>query len=110
MAKTTKLATIPAGQWLSGSVDLSVTNLALLIAPPQWTSANLTFQVSADGSNWADLFDVTGAEIVRPITAGVAVPVDPTMTDAALYVRLRSGPRSAPVPQAQDAVFTLVCI
>jgi hypothetical protein len=110
MAKSTKLATIAAGQWLSGSVDLSVSTVAMVIAPPQWTSANLTFQVSGDGSNWADLFDANGAEIVKPIAAGVAVIVDTSMTSSAMYLRLRSGPRSAPVAQERDSVFTLVCI
>lgn len=109
-AKAVVPATIKAGEWLSTSVTLTTNALAMVFAPDQWTPANISFQVSYDNTHWVDLFDADGAELLKPIAAGTAVNVDTSLTQAALYLRLRSGPRSAPVPQAQDAVFTLVCI
>jgi hypothetical protein len=110
MPKTTASATIPAGEALSSSVDLSSGALAMVFAPSEWSGANVSFQISADGVAWADLFDASGAEVVRPLAAGTAVAVDPSLTTAALHVRIRSGPRAAPVAQEVEQVFTLVLI
>ena len=110
MPKNPIQVTIKAGESVSTGAYLTTSNLAMIIAPAKWTSANLSFQVSADGSNWSDLFEAGGAEMLKTINAGTSVLVPTEMTDSALYLRLRSGPRLAPVPQEQDAIFTLVCI
>lgn len=110
LTKSVVQVTIKAGEWLSTSANLTNGALAMVFAPTTWTPANISFQVSPDNINWFDLFDTNGAELVKPISAGVAVNVETDLTQAALYLRLRSGPRLAPVPQEQDATFVLVCV
>jgi hypothetical protein len=99
--------TIPAGASLSTVLDLTTTQLTQLMAPDDWTSANVTFQVSADALTFADLYDANG-EVSRAMGPARGVGVDPALTAAALYLRLRSGPSTHPV--VQDADRTFVCV
>jgi hypothetical protein len=108
MAATTASITIAAGQSKSTVLDLTTTQLTQLMAPDAWTSANITFQVSADGLAFGDLYDKTGVEVIRGMGPARAVPVDPALTSAALYLRLRSGSSTHPV--VQDADRTFVCV
>ena len=110
MPKNPATCTIAAGEALSSSVDLTSGMLAMLFAPPSWNGANVSFQVSPDGSHWADLVDDNGAEVTRTMLPGTAVPIDPELSEPALYVRIRSGHRNAPVEQPTDQTFTLVLI
>jgi len=110
MAKTPKTVTIPAGQTLSGSVDLTSGSLAMVVGPSDWSPANISFQVSSDNTIWADLFDLAGVEVIKPIRVNSAVILDPTLSQAVNYLRVRSGPRDNPIPQAADRVLTLVIV
>ena len=93
---------------MSSTLDLVAGSLAQLLSPNDWTPANITLQVSADALTFADLYDETGAEVVRAMGAGRAVAIDPVLTSAALYLRLRSGSSTHPV--VQDADRTFVCV
>jgi|SRR5215469_12098365 len=106
----TVTVTIPAGQSLSNSADLSVGSVSYIMMPPDWTPANMSFQVSNDNINFADLYDVWGVELLRAMGAGRACMVDTSYTQAALYVKLRSGPSVNPVKQAADRTITLVLV
>src|SRR5262245_33314185 len=108
MPKSTVVVTIPAGSAVSTSADLTGSVLTTLIAPASWTSANLSFAVSADNITFSDLFDEFGQEVLKPIGPGRAVLVDPALTQSALYIKLRSGPRANPVLQSADRAFTLL--
>jgi hypothetical protein len=99
--------TIPAGEAVSAPVNLPAP-ATMLAAPVAWTPAPISFQVSVDGSCFADLFDEAG-EVVRPLVAGAAVTLDPRWTRDFAAVRVRSGTRDGPVPQAADRVVTLAC-
>ena len=50
----------------------------MVIAPAEWTSANITFLVSIDGVNLADA--ASGLEISRAIQPSTAVKVDQSYT------------------------------
>lgn len=106
-AVQTATVTIAAGESLSSSANLTNYGVGLIMAPPAWTPANLSFQISVDNVVFADLFSREGVEIVRAIRAGTAALMDPTLTQSALYLKVRSGPRSNPVNQEEDRTITL---
>jgi hypothetical protein len=105
-----KTVTIPAGQAVSNAADLTAGSLAMIIAPDAWTSANVSLLVSSDNNYFADLFDLDGTEVLRAMGPGRALLIPPALTQGALYLKLRSGPRANPVPQDADRTFTLLLI
>ena len=107
-AVTTTTVTIPAGQALSSSADLTAGNMVMLLTPADWTPANISFLISEDNITFRDLFDSDGHEIVKSMGPNRAINVDPSYTSGALYLKLLSGPRANPVAQEADRVFTIV--
>jgi hypothetical protein len=107
-AITTTTVTIPAGQSVSTSANLTAGNMVMMLTPPDWTPANVGFLVSQDNVTFKDLFDFDGNEIVKSMGASRAISVDPSYTTGSMYVKLRSGPLTNPVPQSADRVFTIV--
>src|SRR5215475_8895648 len=106
MPKATATVTIAAGTAVSTSADLSSgAILTTLISPDDWTPANLSFLISADNITFSDLFDALGQEVLKSMGPGRAILVDPSLTQSAFYIKLRSGPRANPVMQAADRVF-----
>jgi len=103
-------ATILAGGTLSGSVDLTQGSVAFVIGPSDWTDAEVSFQVSYDNISFWDLFDNKGYEVTRPVIPGVAVALSPELTQAARYLKVRSGSRTKFEAQEADRVFTLVLV
>jgi hypothetical protein len=101
---------ILAGESLSSEVDLTVYSVAMLIVSTAWSPANMTFLVSMDGVDYYDLFDASGTEVLRAIKPGTAILIDPAVTTAANYMRVRSGPRDNPVPQRSDVVIRLATV
>jgi hypothetical protein len=108
--KASTTVTILAGQALSSSGDLTAGNVAAILFPADWTDANITFQISDDDTTWYDLYDNQGHEVLRPVGPFRAVMIDPSLTQAALHVRIRSGPAANPVPQEADRDIKLVLI
>ena len=82
----------------------------MLFTPAAWDNALLTFQVSEDNITFRDLFDRDGHEIVRAMGINRAINIDPSLTNAALYLKLRSGQRDEPTAQTADRVFTLALV
>jgi len=109
-ARTQATVTIPAGQAVSNSVDLTTGTLSVVISPPGWTPANLSFLISTDNVTFANLFDADGREVIKPIGPGRAVIIDPSLTTGAMYVKFRSGPSANPVTQTADRVFSLIIV
>ena len=99
-------ATIKAGQSLSETIDLTNKSLWMIIVPPNWTSAYLSFQLSNDCVIWGDLYENT-SELIRVVAPASAVLLSTKLTQHALYMKLRSGTRDKPVAQKQDSVFQL---
>jgi hypothetical protein len=103
---------IPAGQSVSSAVDLTKSSLVMIMSPAEWDSANISFLVSIDGSNFVDLFDTNGTEIVRSMGPGRGLLVPAALTSAAFFpteffLKIRSGVRGNPIPQTQERVLTL---
>ncbi len=106
----TVTATIASGASLSGAADLGTGRLVGLIMPAAWTTAAITFQGSADGANYFDLYD---DNIERAIASGsalasrfIALPIADWLMIRS--VKLRSGSSASPVPQGADRAITLV--
>jgi hypothetical protein len=100
---------IEAGESLSSGLDCSGGTIMRITMPLVWTSANLSFQISTDGVDYNDLFNHTGGEIVVPVVPGTAVVLAPLgdYLKAFDYLRVRSGSRLWPVPQAERRQFAV---
>jgi hypothetical protein len=101
-------ATIAAGQFLSNAVDIKGVGVAVIAAPLNWTSANISFRFSDDNITFFDLIDFNGNEILRTFKAGCAITIDPTITQAVNFMKIRSGSRDHQVPQETDAVIMII--
>jgi hypothetical protein len=108
--KSTVTVTIPAGQSVSNSADLTAGSLALVISPQVWDPANISFLVSDDNTNFVDLFDADGAEAIKAMAPGRGILVATALTQAAMYLKIRSGPRANPVIQSAARIFKLVIV
>lgn len=92
---------------MSDPIDIKNVGVALIGAPSNWTSANISFQISDDNITWFDLVDDDGSEIRRTFKAGCAIVLDPALAQAVNYLKIRSGSRDGAVPQQTDAIITL---
>jgi hypothetical protein len=108
MTKAPISVTIPAGEALSDAADLTGDSLSMILVPPDWVGAHLSFQISDDDDQFRDLIDDQGNEVVRPTMAGCAIPI--ALAQAAMHLKIRSGTRAAPVPQQADRVLTLLTV
>lgn len=53
-------ATIAIGATVSSAISLGTARLAGVLFPSDWVAADLTVQVSLDGSNYFDMYDING--------------------------------------------------
>ena len=102
-------AIIAAGQSLSAEADIGPGVLVGIVIPAGWTNAALTFQISVDGINWAEMVNVANTAIsYGPASAGQFVAVDPTLWRGVVALKLRSGTLGTPGVQAAQQTLTLV--
>lgn len=104
------VATILTGTSITPSIDLTQGSVVIIIAPNGWTEAKISFQVSFDNISFFDLFDSTGFEISRFVVPGAAVEIVSSLTQAALYFKIRSGSRADPIAQESDRIFQLILV
>lgn len=107
----TKTVTIANGASLSDAVDLKNGRLAGIIIPASWTTANLTFQVSPDGSNWVDRYDHQGAEytvVVGGASRSISVPLVDFI--GVRHLKVRSGTTGSAVNQGGARSLTLIVV
>jgi hypothetical protein len=98
----------PAGQSVSTPLDLTSLAVTMVIAPAEWTPANITFLVSIDGVNFFDFADAaSGVEISRALQPSTALKIDSSYTRYANHLKVRSGARDHPIAQEADRVLTL---
>lgn len=101
---------IQAGESLSEPLDCSV-GFPVRITMPQptdgWNPANLTFQISTDGSWFNDLYTFEGQEVMIPMIAGAAVIIPADYFKAAVFLKIRSGRADAPVVQDGPRTFAI---
>jgi hypothetical protein len=105
------IVTIAAGETISTPLDLKGSAVTMVIAPAEWTPANITFLVSIDGESYFDLADAaSGIAILRALHPASAVTVDQSYTRFASYLKIRSGTRDNPIAQAADRTLTLATV
>ena len=106
MPRTTVTATIPAGESLSSTVDLSAGSAIFFHMSADWTPALLSFQISADDVTFGDLVDVDGREISINVIPGTVIRVN-FVPAAVGWLKFRSGSRFGPVAQTDERVFII---
>jgi hypothetical protein len=111
----TVAVTIPAGESLSNAADCSgATRIARIIVPDEWNGAPLSFQMSADGVTYHDLYHVDPNSfyayeaIVPRVRAGAMVTLPPGLGTDIAFVKVRSGTHGTPIVQDIDQAFTFV--
>lgn len=106
----TATATIASGASLSNAVDLGTGRLVGLIMPAAWTTASISFQGSADGSSYFDLYDDATERAIASSSLApsrfIALPIADWLMLRAL--KIRSGSAATPVSQSADRAITLV--
>ena len=108
MPRITVSTTIPAGQSLSGVIDLAVGTANFLHMPPLWTPALLTFQLSPDGVTFSDFVDLKTTEIAFNVLPATSVRLPPEWISAASgYLKLRSGTAKRPIIQTADRLLVV---
>lgn len=102
--------TIANGTSLSGALDLSISGgpPVGIQMPAAWTAANLTFQVSHDGTTYQNFQDAAGTEIVAVAAASVFIALDPTIWFGVRFLKARSGTAGIPVNQGAERLLQLV--
>lgn len=103
----TKTATIDNGASLSGAIDLECGKLAWVAIPDTWTPANLTFQVSIDGTNYFDLYDAFGTEYTVQAAASRVILLLLQDFWGFRYLKIRSGISGSAVNQGGARTLTL---
>jgi hypothetical protein len=100
--------TIANGASLSGVAGLGRgVSLVGIVMPAAWTTAGLSFQASADSTNFADLYD-SGSEYTVAAGASRYIQIPADKTDSIMALKVRSGTTGTPVNQGADRVITLI--
>lgn len=106
-----KSATIANGASLSGSVEIGSAKHIGIVMPSAWTTADLTFQVSYDGTNWQNLYNDSGVEVEVPAAASRNISLDVAALSLApwQYLKIRSGTSGTAVTQGAARTLYVVC-
>lgn len=106
---STLTATIANGAALSGSIFLGEKSLVAIQMPAAWTAADITFQVSDDGSTYEELLDDSGTAIsITAPAAGNRLNLAAGDYASVLFLKVRSGTSGVPVNQAAARTLTLI--
>ncbi len=100
--------TISAGSALSAAVQLGDRHAVGIEMPGAWTAANLTFQASADGSTYRDLYDDSNNEYAVNADADRYLILNPADFAGIRFLKIRSGTSSSPVNQSAQRTLKLV--
>lgn len=100
--------TIAAGQSLSNILNVSSGGIYRIVMPDEWTdAADITFQLSYDGTKFYNVYDRNGVEVVMKCVQQSVVPIGEYL----FYihsVRIRSGTHREPIVQKAARVFHVV--
>lgn len=99
---------IAASASLSGAMRLDGLVPIALQMPSSWTTANLTFQGSADGTTYYSAYDYNGSEITVVAAASEYIVLNPQIFAGFKYLKVRSGTAGTPVNQAAAREILLV--
>jgi len=96
------------GESLSSGIDISAGNIVRITTPAGWTNANLTFQISSDGTGYNDLYDAEGQEITIVVRGdNSAIIIRDPWSRTINFIKFRSGTVKNPVPQQDGRLFAV---
>lgn len=103
---------IASGQSLSGVVDLRGKAFRGVMYPSAWTAADLSIQISPDGTTFGEAFTDPGTGTGTAMALDAAASQVSYLTSPAAiadcFIKLRSGPSGVPVNQGADRdIFVL---
>jgi hypothetical protein len=75
--------------------------------PAAWTAANLTFQVSHDGTNFFNLYDKDGTEYTVTADASRAIILPLSDWVGIEHLKIRSGTAAAAVNQGAERTIVI---
>lgn len=101
---------IANGASLSEAAPLAGMVLVGIIIPSSWTAADLTFQASHDGTNYANVYGDDGAERTVEADASRFIMLDPVNWLSASWLKVRSGTAGLAVNQGAARTITLVLV
>lgn len=99
--------TIKEGESLSDAVDCSGGEIARITVPQEYTSANMTFQASSDGSMFNDLYNAEGEEITMVAKPNTTIAIRQPWGRLFGFIKFRSGTGKHPVAQKEDCKFAI---
>ncbi len=100
------LATIAASASLSGPVYVGHGMIVGIQMPAAWDAADLTFQASADGVTYNDVYDFQGNEVDVKTAASRYVTLDEPKIGP--WIKIRSGTTGSHVNQTLDSILSVV--
>jgi hypothetical protein len=101
--------TIANGQAVSGSSgDLGGRRVLAVITDAAWDTQGMTFQGSADGSTWFDLYDESTEYALTGVVKQTMHKVNVDVFLPCRYLKVRSGTAAVPANQNGATVVTLV--
>lgn len=100
--------TIAHNAALSGAAYIGTAEI-VGVSVPTIDNAKLTFQGSADGTTYRNLYDSTPAELEWAASTGAYFATLPANLKGVNYLKIRSGTAGAPVNQTTAAV-TIVLV
>jgi hypothetical protein len=98
---------IDIGQSVSAPLNCTAGRIIRIHAPAAWTPANITFQLSFDGTTWSELVDRSGNPVTTAVVPGGVIVLQPQMQQLA-WLRIRSGTQAVRVNQAAQRVFQTI--
>lgn len=106
--RSTETVTIANGASLSDAVDISGAAVVGIVMPAVWTAAELTFQASADGTAYNNLYSDDDSEYSVQAAAARYIHIVPSEFAGIRYLKVRSGTSGTPVNQGAERTVTLV--
>lgn len=99
--------TISSGTSLSDAADVGGRTVVGIIMPSAWDAADLSFEVSHDGTTFYDL-QYDNAEVTENAAADQAISLLPAKLYPWRHVKVRSGTSATPVNQTANRELSLI--
>lgn len=99
---------IANGASLTASINLLDSPVVAIQMPASWTTADLTFQGSNDGTNFFNVYNLSGDEYTITAAASRYIVLSPFEFQWARYIKIRSGTAGTPVTQGGARTLVLV--
>lgn len=101
-------ATIANGEAVSNALPVHMRHVVGIQMPADWTAASLTFQGSADGQTYYNLYDPFGAEVTVQAADDRFIMIPPAGLGGMIYLKVRSGTSGTPVNQGAERALKVM--